>query len=102
MANYLFAYHGGQMPESEEEGAKVMAAWQAWFGTLGAAVVDGGAPLGISKTVSTGSVGDGGGSNPCSGYSVVTADSIDAAVEMAKGCPILEHGTVEVAECMAM
>ncbi|MCP5072534.1 MAG: hypothetical protein GY947_04465 [Rhodobacteraceae bacterium] len=103
MVNYVFAYHGGKMPESEEEGAKVMAAWQAWFRTLGAAVVDGGAPCGMSKTVSNGgSVSDGGGANPISGYSVVTADSIEAATEMAKGCPILDHGTVEVAECMAM
>jgi len=27
MAKYLLSYHGGGMPESEEEGAKIMAAW---------------------------------------------------------------------------
>ena len=30
MAKYLFVYHGGSMPESEEEGAKVMEAWGLW------------------------------------------------------------------------
>ncbi len=36
------------------------------------------------------------------GFSVVKADSMDAALEMAKGCPFLEMGTVEVAEMMEM
>ncbi len=102
MPKFVFAYHGGKPPESPEEGEKVMAAWGAWFETLGAAVVDGGAPVGISKTVSAGGVADGGGSNPLSGYSIVNADNIDAAVEMAKGCPILDGGSVEVAEAMDM
>jgi hypothetical protein len=102
MANYILAYHGGKMPETPEEGAAMMAKWQAWFGTLGDAVVDGGAPVGMSRTVSSSGVADDGGANPLSGYSIVKADSIDAATEMAKGCPILEHGTVEVAEAMEM
>ena len=102
MPKFVFAYHGGKPPESPEEGEKVMAAWGAWFETLGAAVVDGGAPVGVSKTVSAGGVADGGGSNPLSGYSIVNADNIDAAVEMAKGCPILDGGSVEVAEAMDM
>ncbi|WP_136660277.1 YciI family protein [Nitratireductor sp. XY-223] len=103
MPNFVYAYHGGKPPESPEEGAKVMAAWNAWFEALGAAVVDGGAPVGASKTVSSGGVSDGGGANPLSGYSIVSADNIDAAVEMAKGCPILEGGgSIEVAEAMEM
>lgn len=102
MPKFVFAYHGGKPPESPEEGEKVMAAWGAWFETLGSAVVDGGAPVGVSKTVSASGVADGGGSNPLSGYSIVNADNIDAAVEMAKGCPILDGGSVEVAEAMDM
>ncbi len=102
MPKFVFAYHGGKPPESPEEGEKVMAAWGAWFETLGSAVVDGGAPVGVSKTVSASGVTDGGGANPLSGYSIVSADHIDAAVEMAKGCPILDGGSVEVAEAMDM
>ena len=102
MAGYIFAYHGGEMPGTPEEGQKVMAAWRSWLEGLGSAVVDGGNPAGMSKTVSAGGVEDGGGSNPISGYSLVEADGIDAACEMAKGCPILDHGTVEVAEAMDM
>ena len=36
------------------------------------------------------------------GYSIVKADSMDAAVELAKGCPYLEMGTIEVAEVKEM
>lgn len=102
MAKYIFAYHGGKAPESPEEGAEVMAKWNAWLGGLGDAVVDGGNPAGPSKTVSASGVSDDGGANPISGYSLVQADSIDQAIEMAKGCPIMDHGTVEVAEAMDM
>ena len=31
MAKYLFTYHGGGMPESEQEQAKHMAAWGEWM-----------------------------------------------------------------------
>ncbi len=102
MPKYVFAYHGGKKPETPEEGAEVMAAWGAWFETLGDAVVDGGGPVGTSRTVTSGGVADDGGANPLSGYSVINADSMDAAVTMAKGCPILDAGSVEVSEVMDM
>ncbi len=103
MPNYVFAYHGGKKPESPEEGAKHMAKWKAWIGGLGDAVVNPGTPLGMSKTVSSGGVSDDGGSNPLLGFSIVKADSMDAALEMAKACPTLEiGGTLEVAEVMEM
>ena len=40
MANYLLTYVGGSQPASEEEGQAAMTAWMAWFGKMGAAVVD--------------------------------------------------------------
>ena len=102
MSEYIFAYHGGKKPESPEEGAKHMAKWKAWVGGLGDAVVNPGSPLGKSKTVSSGGVSDDGGSNPLLGFSIVKADSMDAALEMAKECPHLELGTIEVAEVKEM
>ena len=102
MPNFVFAYHGGKKPESPEEGAKLMAKWKAWIGGLGDSVVNPGTPLGMSKTVSSSGVSDDGGSNPLLGFSIVKADSMDAALEMAKGCPHLEIGTIEVAEAKEM
>lgn len=104
MAKYVFSYHGGSAPADEAAGAAVMQAWMGWFETLGAAIIDGGNPTGQSKTVNgDGSVSNGGGSNPITGYSLVTATDIDAAVAMAKGCPILSGGgSVEVSEAHEM
>src|SRR3990172_12184753 len=100
MSNYIIAYHGGKKFENPEEEAKHMAKFQAWVGSLGDAVVNPGTPLGKSKTVSSSSVSDGGRLNPLKGYSIVKAESMDAALEMAKRCPHLDIGTVEVAEVM--
>ncbi len=104
MAKYLYVYHGGSHPESEEEVKQVMNAWSQWFGSLGSAVVDGGNPVGTSSTVkSDGSVASNGGANPASGYSLVEASSLDEALAKAKGCPILAAGgSVEVAEAIDM
>ena len=103
MANYIFAYHGGKAPESPEEGEKVMAAWKSWLAGMGDNLVDFGAPLGMSSTVSATGVAGDGGTNPISGYSLVQADSQDAANDLAKGCPVLaDGGSVEVAEIMQM
>jgi hypothetical protein len=104
MSKYVLAYHGGSMPESEAEQAQVMAAWGSWFESIGPNVVDGGSPTGQSRTIaSDGSVSDGGGANPLSGYSLVNANDLDDATRLAKGCPILESGgSVEVAEAIEM
>ncbi|MEX0284985.1 MAG: hypothetical protein AB3N23_10270 [Paracoccaceae bacterium] len=103
MPQFIFAYHGGGAPDTPEEGEKVMAAWMAWFGGMGDKVVQPGNPVGMSKTVSSSGVADDGGANPLSGYSVVSAGSIEAACDMAAGCPIIsDGGSVEVAELMEM
>lgn len=102
MAKFLFTYHGGKRPESKEEGERVMAQWGAWMGSLGAAMIDGGGPAGPSTTVTAKGVETNGGANPVSGYSMVEAASMDKAVTMAKGCPILDAGTVEITEVLSM
>ena len=104
MAKYLFVYHGGATPETTEDVAAVMAAWEAWMAGWGDAFLDQGNPIGQSKTVTPdGSVLDGGGTNPASGYSLVSAATIDEAVTIAKGCPIFESGgSIQVAEAVDM
>ncbi len=52
MANYLFAYTGGGMAQTDAEREAAMAAWGQWFGTLGSAIVDAGNPFGPSASAS--------------------------------------------------
>jgi|SRR6266446_6058356 hypothetical protein len=101
MPKYVIAYHGGKKLETPEKSAAHMARWKAWVGGLGDAVVNPGTPLGKSKLVSSGGVSDG-GANLLTGFSIVMADSMDAALKIAQGCPFLEIGTIEVAEVMEM
>jgi len=100
----MFIYHGGGMPETEEAQAQAMADWGAWYEGMGPAVLHGGGPAGMSKTVSADGVADNGGANPVSGLTLVEAADQDAACEMAKGCPIVKDGSgsVEVAELIQM
>jgi hypothetical protein len=101
MTNFLLAYSGGaDMSEATpEQQQAVMEAWGAWFGSLGAAVVDGGNPFGAGTTVSPDGSTSGAGLSGLTGYSILAADGLEAAAAMAKGCPLLSvGGTVEVYE----
>lgn len=105
MPKYMFAYHGGGgMPETEEEGKAEMAKWMDWMGGLGDKLVDGGNPVGMSSTLTAEGLKDGGGTNPLSGWSIVEAESLEAAAEMGKGCPILDggKGSIEIAPVVEM
>jgi hypothetical protein len=76
-----------------------MQAWMGWFGNLGEAVVDGGNPCSNSATIASNGTVSEGGSAGLTGYSVLKAESLDAATKMAKGCPhLMSGGTVEVYE----
>lgn len=43
-----------------------------------------------------------GGLNPLFGITIVQAETIDGAIDMARDCPHLEIGTIEVAELFEM
>ncbi len=94
MANFVLLYTGGGMPETEAEQAAVMQAWGVWYGKLGSAVLDGGNPFTpVAKSIaSNGTVSDGPVGTMATGYTIIKADSMDAAAEMAKSCPILQSG----------
>ena len=92
MGKFVLTYQGGSMPQTPEEGEKVMAAWMSWFGTLGAAVLDGGNPFGSSKVLTSDGVKKDSGAGALTGYSIISAESLDAATGLAGGCPVLTSG----------
>jgi len=100
MAKFVYIFTGGQMAEDPAAREEAMQAWGAWFGTLGDSVTDMGNPFAGSATVGSAGVTNGGAA---SGYSVITADSLDEAAALAKGCPIVAGGgTVGVYEAVPM
>lgn len=92
MATFLFAY---RRPENYTPGRPAtVAAWGAWFESMGANVAERGNPVYDSGTLGN----CGAGSRPA-GYSLVTGDDLEAAMALARGCPVLgEGGGVEVGE----
>ena len=93
MANFILVYSGGSAGATEAEREKAMQAWGAWFGKLGDQVVDAGNPFSEhAKNLSNGSVHDGAIGTPATGYSILKADSLNAAAEAARGCPVLLSG----------
>lgn len=103
MGKYVLAYTGGSAPDSPEEGQKVMEAWIGWFGSLGDAVVDMGNAFGASASVGADKSVSEGGASKLTGYSIVKADSVEAAAELAKSCPLFDAGgAIEVYEALDM
>ena len=102
MAKFVLAYRGGGgMAATDEERAKIMAAWGQWMGQLGPALTDGGNPFAASATIAANGSVASGGSAGITGYSILSADNLDAAVASAKGCPVLAAGgSVDVYEAI--
>ena len=81
------------MPETPEAQEAVMAAWGAWYGKMGDAIVDGGNPFSQSKHITADGVADGAVSSPAAnGYTIIAADSLDAAVANVQDHPHITHG----------
>ncbi len=101
MANYLLLYTGGgNMAPTQAERDAILQAWTAWFSKLGSSLIDAGNPFsGKAKSIARGGkTSDGSVGTLAPGYSIIKADSLDAAVELAKGCPQLKDGNVTVYE----
>ncbi|MBL1438143.1 MAG: hypothetical protein COB08_018320 [Rhodobacteraceae bacterium] len=98
MPEFIIIYHGFDQPDSKEAGEAARGRWAKWMQDLGENIVNFGTPFKAPTIIGKdGSTRAGG----LSGYSVVKAESMDAAMEIAKACPHLEMGEVEVAELVA-
>jgi hypothetical protein len=111
MKEYLFLFRGTsgrtEMEQSPEAAQDHMQKWMQWMGGLAEQGKLGGAqPLNLTGKQVTGNkkvVTDGPfmeGKEMVVGYLICKTDTYEEAVEIAKGCPILEYddGKVEVRE----
>ena len=111
MSEYVFLYRGGEQGRSPERAQQMMQKWMAWFKEMAAKghVKNQGNPLersgklvkGSQKAVVDGPFGE--AKDVIGGYSIIEAKDLDQAVELSKGCPILEvEGAVEVRPVMLL
>ena len=107
MSKYIYLYRGPATPMQDftpEQQAEQMEAWGQWMTRLGPSLADAGAPFGQRTALADD------GSNPApgdlNGYSIVEADSLDAAKALANKHPFLAEGkgrfSVEVFELVPM
>ncbi len=111
MADFVYLYLNRKEDQalmaaaSPEQKQKITQKWMAWLEGLkkDGHVKDMGAPLeftsrvveGPKKVVTDGPFAE--AKDIVGGFSIITAKSLDEAVELSKGCPILElNGKVEV------
>lgn len=103
MSQFIITYMGGNKPATEEEGKEQMAKYRAWLSALGDAAVSPANPLKNTHTVNSDRTVTTGSQSSMSGYTIISADSIDDAVSIAKECPFLDvGGSLEVSELMQM
>ena len=111
MSEYVFLYRGGEPGRSPERAQQMMQKWMTWLQDLGAKghIKDQGQPLepggklvkGSKKSVTDGPFAE--VKDVVGGYTLIEARDLDQAVELSKGCPILEvEGTVEVRPVMKL
>jgi hypothetical protein len=99
MANYVLVYKDGAAAAEQADRDEAMEAWTAWFADLGDAVVDAGNPFGPSASVTADGDVSTGATTGLTGYSIVKADSLEEATDLAKDCPHLDSGgMIEVYE----
>lgn len=105
MAKYMVIYTGGGgMGASPEEQERIMGEWGMWYGKMGAAIIDGGSPFGEAKHIAGDGVADGPlGDMPATGYTLIEAESLEAAAAACADHPHLGHGgQVQVFTCIDM
>jgi hypothetical protein len=110
MAEFIYLFRGGDPQGSPEQMQQQMQRWRVWIDELGKkGQFKGGDPLDRTGKVVTGKqkvVTDGPyaeAKDLVGGYLMVTAETLADAAELAKQCPIFEHGgSVEVRPVMKM
>ena len=103
MKNYIYVYYDSS-EKNDVPMEEVSKAWMGWFQELGDKIVDAGNPFnsggmaveksGVSEIENF----------PATGYSIVKANSMEEAVDMAQTCPLvsLDGAAIRVYEAHPM
>jgi hypothetical protein len=103
MPQYVIVYLGGDQPSSPEEGKQHFAKYKEWLSSLGDSAVSPANPLKDTSTVNSDGTVTTGSTTSMSGFTIIEADSMEAALLIAKACPFLDiGGSLEVSELIEM
>jgi len=103
MTQYIIVYIGGNQPSTPEEGKQHFARYQAWLSSLGDSAISPMNPLKNTSLINPEGTVSNESITQISGYTIVEAQSMNEALEMAKSCPFLDiGGSLEVSELVQM
>ena len=103
MPQYCITYLGGDKPSSPEAGKQQMSKYMDWLSSLGNSAISPANPLKDTSTVNSDGSVTSGSKTSMSGFTIIEADSMEAALSIAKSCPFLEiGGSLEVSELIQM
>ena len=99
MPQYVLVYIGGNQPSTPEEGQQHFSKYMDWLSSLGDSAVSPANPFKNTSTVNPDGTVTAGSTTAMSGYTIIEADSMEAALSIAKACPFLDiGGSLEVSE----
>ena len=102
MAQFAFLYLGEPQFDDPTEAQAHQKQWFDYIGGLGEAVVTPGMPMSPATRITADGIGPAPTEGRLTGLTVVEAADMDAAVEMAKTCPFVDVGTVDVVQVYQM
>ena len=86
MKKFVLIYHGYEISTPE-----LAEAWSNWFQRRAASFTDVGNPFGPGRQITNDATIELSlSSKPASGYSIVSAEHIDAGEQLLEGCPIVD------------
>ncbi|MEP6753227.1 MAG: hypothetical protein ABI959_10835 [Candidatus Dormiibacterota bacterium] len=94
MPKFLVTYHGSNMPHDPESMTKARDAFMQWAQKTGRALVEPGAPIAGTRTVSSEGTKTGGADGPPNGWSVIEAQDLSAAAKLLADHPFIGRGGV--------
>ena len=102
MAQFIIVYLGDEQPANPEEAKEHMEKYREWLKSLDDSLVSALNPLKDTHVVGANGATNG-SSTAMSGFTIIEASSIEAAVELSRSCPFMDiGGTLEVSELMQM
>ena len=102
MAQFGLLYVGEPQFGTPEEAQAHQQVFFQWVGSLGDALVNPGMPFGPPTRVDASGVSNDAQEDRLTGITIVEAEDMDAAIEIAKSCPYIEVAALDVVQIFQM
>jgi hypothetical protein len=100
MQKFILHYYMTTPPAYQAEGAALQQKWQEWMHTHATNLIEPQNPFSNKKRVSKSGTSDADGAPM--GYSILQAETLEAAINIVQSCPFMDMGHMDVCQIMDM